>query len=118
MDEEQKYGHFSPGKISEKLRFALNIKDYEIPNHIYHMRRLGYPPGWLQMAKITSSNITLFDFHGSSISNNQFQETIDPSKIIEYPGFNVYQKGLRDVCNLLFLMFSKRLFKIYLYTLT
>lgn len=120
LDEEQKYGHFSPGKISEKLKKALNIGENELPSYIYHMRRLGYPPGWLENAKITSSNIKLFDFHGSSISNNQFEEFIDQEKIVEYPGFNMpLEKGCKDVSyNYFCVYFNYKNMLIYKYNIS
>jgi zinc finger CCHC domain-containing protein 8 len=61
VEDEQKYGHLIPGRISGKLRHALGLKRSEIPLHIYRMRLLGYPPGWLEEARISHSGITMFD---------------------------------------------------------
>lgn len=61
MEDDQKYGHLVPGRISASLRNALGLKRYELPLYIYKMRLLGYPPGWLEEARISHSGIRLFD---------------------------------------------------------
>ena len=38
-------------KFSDELREALDISRRDIPLHIYRMRSLGYPPGWLLKAR-------------------------------------------------------------------
>jgi zinc finger CCHC domain-containing protein 8 len=60
-DIEQKFGHIKPGRPSIGLREALGIENHDIPMYIYGMRTLGYPPAWLNDAKITHSGINLFD---------------------------------------------------------
>nr|CAD7403403.1 unnamed protein product [Timema cristinae] len=94
-----KYAHFSPGKISNSLRHALGLYENELPKHIYRMRQLGYPPGWLGDAKIFHSGITVFNEEGKEVINSDDEEgeiltveskvKYDPSKIIKFPGFNV-----------------------------
>lgn len=61
VEDEQKYGHLIPGRISSQLRYALGLKRNELPLHIYQMRKLGYPPGWLEEARISHSGISMFD---------------------------------------------------------
>ncbi|VVD04414.1 unnamed protein product [Leptidea sinapis] len=61
VENEQKYGHLIPGRISGQLRSALGLKHNELPLHVYKMRLLGYPPGWLEEARISHSGITMFD---------------------------------------------------------
>ncbi|XP_067133948.1 zinc finger CCHC domain-containing protein 8 homolog [Centruroides vittatus] len=89
---------FKPGVISENLRKALDLESYQLPLYIYHMRILGYPPGWLKMAEVESSGITMYDSEGKpegeikedgEIECNYPRIQYDPKKLISYPGFNV-----------------------------
>lgn len=76
------------------------------------MRVLGYPPGWLEEARLQHSGITLFNSDGVAEDDPEaemgeifFQgdrDKFDTEKIIEFPGFNIpTPKGIRDVSNLL-----------------
>lgn len=99
LDDEQRFAHFQPGRISHTLRKALGLSRRQLPRHIYNMRRLGYPPGWMQEAKISHSGISLFDSLGQEVADPADEEgeiitkgskdTYDVGKIINYPGFNV-----------------------------
>ncbi|CAH2073404.1 unnamed protein product, partial [Iphiclides podalirius] len=99
VEDEQKYGHLIPGRISSQLRHALGLKRYELPLHIYRMRLLGYPPGWLEEARISHSGITMFDSAGNAILDADEEEgqiceagskdKFDIKKILDFPGFNV-----------------------------
>lgn len=93
------YSHLVPGKISEKLRKALGLHKSDIPPYIYRMRLLGYPPGWIKEAEEEASNLCMFDIEGKNVSNNKRKKTsIDPEKIVSYPGFNApMEKGTYDV---------------------
>lgn len=77
-----------PGKISNKLREALNLADNDIPIWIYRMRAIGYPPGWLSKAIIDND---IFEADGNQDAKIKRNEDIqyDHSKLIEYPGFNM-----------------------------
>ncbi|XP_028143753.1 zinc finger CCHC domain-containing protein 8 homolog [Diabrotica virgifera virgifera] len=99
LEEEQKYAHLTPGKISDKLREALGIKRNQLPSYIYQMRGHGYPPGWLEEAKFVYSNLTMFDSDGNNVraKNVKKNQGLDTEKIIEYPGFNVpMEKHCKD----------------------
>lgn len=61
IDANQQFGHFLPGVLSQTLRQALGLRDQELPLYVYRMRMLGYPPGWLEDAKVTQSGMELFD---------------------------------------------------------
>lgn len=61
VDATQRFGTFVPGEISNELRKALGLHRNELPLHIYRMRELGYPPGWLENAKVSQSGLALFD---------------------------------------------------------
>lgn len=61
LEADQKFSQFMPGKISESLRQALGLRSRELPLYIYKMRLYGYPPGWLEDAKIAHSGLTLFN---------------------------------------------------------
>ncbi|XP_046965479.1 zinc finger CCHC domain-containing protein 8 isoform X2 [Vanessa cardui] len=99
VEDDQKYGHLVPGRISSTLRNALGLKRYELPLHIYRMRLLGYPPGWLEEARISHSGITMFDSTGTAILDPEEEEgevcepgskdKFDIKKILDFPGFNV-----------------------------
>lgn len=61
-----------------------------MPTHIYRMRVLGYPPGWIEEIKENSSSLEFIDTPNSP-SRGDTGKTIayDLSGVIEYPGFNV-----------------------------
>ncbi|XP_031638325.1 zinc finger CCHC domain-containing protein 8 homolog [Contarinia nasturtii] len=90
LEAEQKYSHLVPGKLSDNLRQALGLRSRELPMYIYKMRLYGYPEGWLEEAKINHSGLSLFH---SEMINNETEDgdekvEYDPTKFIEYPGFN------------------------------
>uniref|UniRef100_A0A034VAI4 Zinc finger CCHC domain-containing protein 8-like protein n=1 Tax=Bactrocera dorsalis TaxID=27457 RepID=A0A034VAI4_BACDO len=96
IDIEQRFGHLRPGKISDKLQTALGLKRGELPFFFYRMRKLGYPPGWLEEAKVVHSGISLINSDGNAVmasedENSQESDEIkyDISKIVDFPGFNV-----------------------------
>ena len=60
-DKAGKFDQFKPGVLSQELRDALGLRSSEIPLHIYQMRILGYPPGWLEEMKDNHSGLELID---------------------------------------------------------
>ncbi|XP_058120465.1 zinc finger CCHC domain-containing protein 8 homolog [Anopheles ziemanni] len=101
VDLEQKYGHFVPGQLSSELRDALGLGSRDLPLHIYKMRQYGYPPGWLEEAKITHSGLQLFDSNGDVVQHSDESDgevdsersKYDVRKIIAFPGFNEPAEG-------------------------
>ncbi|XP_026329318.1 zinc finger CCHC domain-containing protein 8 homolog isoform X2 [Hyposmocoma kahamanoa] len=99
VEDEQKYGHLVPGRISGQLRHALDLKRNELPLFIYRMRQAGYPPAWMEDAKISHSGITMFDSMGKAIQDPDEEDgevcepgskdTYDIKKIFDFPGYNV-----------------------------
>ncbi|XP_067204922.1 zinc finger CCHC domain-containing protein 8 homolog [Linepithema humile] len=99
MSEDQRFSHMIPGQLSPKLRKALGLKDNQLPRHIYRMRMFGYPPGWLEEARLQHSGISLFNSDGVAEADpNQEEGEIiteidkdqyDMKKIYDFPGFNV-----------------------------
>lgn len=99
VDAEQRFGQFIPGQISKCLQKALGLSRSEIPTHVYRMRVLGYPPGWLEGAKVTESGLQLFgDSDTTKLDGGEIDAaaaapvgsaTYDLKKIINFPGFNV-----------------------------
>ncbi|XP_046365702.2 zinc finger CCHC domain-containing protein 8-like [Haliotis rufescens] len=102
---KDRFSQFKPGVMSTELREAMGLGPRQLPMHIYRMRMLGYPPGWLKEAEVDSSGLIMFDkdgrevnLHGEALEDgevNQEEEEetpevkIDTKKIIEYPGFTV-----------------------------
>lgn len=99
IDTPRKFDHFTPGVISRELREALGLRSSEIPLHIYQMRILGYPPGWIEHIKEYSSGLEMIDAATSPSSTEGNQTvTYDYDKIIDFPGFNVpVDRRVRDV---------------------
>lgn len=48
------------GTLSDELLEALELPKNGIPAHVYKMREIGYPNGWLDDAKDEFSGITIF----------------------------------------------------------
>ncbi|KAM0733128.1 Zinc finger CCHC domain-containing protein 8-like protein [Formica fusca] len=99
MSEDQRFSHMIPGQLSHKLRKALGLKDNQLPKHIYRMRLLGYPPGWLEEARLQHSGLSLFNSDGvaeadpneeeGEIITDVDRDQYDIKKIYDFPGFNV-----------------------------
>lgn len=104
MEEGQRFGHLVPGKISPQLRKALGLHRDEVPHYVYLMRRMGYPPGWLEEAKIVNSDLNMFDIDGKHVKILKVnKQGLDASKVVDYPGFNVpLEEGVKDVSFFLF----------------
>ncbi|XP_075033967.1 zinc finger CCHC domain-containing protein 8 [Mixophyes fleayi] len=92
----ERFGKFKPGVISEELQEALGITNNHLPQFIYRMRQLGYPPGWLKDAELENSGLSLYD--GRDTSDGEIEDesltnkkhiSYDVSKLISYPGFNI-----------------------------
>ncbi|XP_016947342.1 zinc finger CCHC domain-containing protein 8 homolog [Drosophila biarmipes] len=99
VDTEQRFGHIRPGKISTKTRHAMGYSRGQLPFMFYRLRVLGYPPAWLEEAKVQSSGIALFNADGSEVIKSDDEDgesdtfKYDINKIVEYPGFNVQPSG-------------------------
>jgi len=116
VDEKQRLGHIRPGLPSTRLRKALGMKgdiDKRLPEFIYRMRDLGYPPAWLRHAEINNSGLSLYMDRGRVLTAEEttngedgelqadFEEVkkvqYDSQKLLEWPGFNVEPpKGYQD----------------------
>ncbi|XP_054008951.1 zinc finger CCHC domain-containing protein 8 homolog [Hylaeus anthracinus] len=107
LDDDQKFDRMIPGQLSSNLRKALGLRDHELPRHIYRMRKLGYPPGWLEEARIQHSGLSLFNSDGvpetdpneepGAIFDDGDKDLYDIKKIFDFPGFNVPPPyGTRD----------------------
>ncbi|KAH0561710.1 zinc finger CCHC domain-containing protein 8 homolog [Cotesia glomerata] len=98
---------FVPGVLSNDLRKALGLSHNELPKHIFKMRTLGYPPGWLEEAKLEHSGLNLYNSDGRRVLDpaEEVGEIFSPEdnikfdikKIHDYPGYNVAPApGVRD----------------------
>ncbi|XP_063820520.1 zinc finger CCHC domain-containing protein 8 [Pseudophryne corroboree] len=92
----ERFGKYKPGSISEELQEALGINNNHLPQFIYRMRQLGYPPGWLKDAELENSGLSLYDGRDASEGEiedesmaNKKHVSYDVSKLISYPGFNI-----------------------------
>lgn len=96
-DAENENASMVPGVLSEDLRAALGLAPNQLPMHIYRMRLFGYPPGWIEEAKIHNSGLSMFvetdkkQLHPGAdegeMENDAFK--YDVQKIYDFPGFNV-----------------------------
>ncbi|KAK4469891.1 hypothetical protein MN116_007396 [Schistosoma mekongi] len=87
---------FRPGRISRELRRALNLSSHDIPIHIYRMRTLGYPPGWLKKA-VVGGNLMMFDSVNVDTLSSNCKVSYNKSALIGYPGFNIeLDRSVRD----------------------
>ncbi|CAH8526181.1 unnamed protein product [Schistosoma rodhaini] len=64
---------YRPGRISRELRKALNLSSHDIPIHIYRMRTLGYPPGWLKKAAVGGC-LLMFDSDNTDSLESEREE--------------------------------------------
>lgn len=99
LNVDQKYDAYKPGVIGKELKEALGIRSRELPIHIYKMRQYGYPPGWLEEAKVTDSGLSMFTHHKSSEGTKDDEEEsaiYDPQLIIDFPGFNTCRGDFID----------------------
>ncbi|KAF6206540.1 hypothetical protein GE061_017774 [Apolygus lucorum] len=88
----------APGVISDELREAMGLQKNQLPPYIYKMRVMGYPPGWLEEAKISNSGINMINSKGERVPDAEEEEgeiyviktKFDFNKIIDYPGYNVW----------------------------
>ncbi|KAK1156408.1 zinc finger CCHC domain-containing protein 8-like [Acipenser oxyrinchus oxyrinchus] len=92
--DEERFGKYKAGTISEELQTALGIPENSLPPFIYRMRQLGYPPGWLKEAEMENSGLALYDGKDDGgmdkDKNDQSRQvSYDVSKLIDFPGFNV-----------------------------
>ena len=49
--------------FSDDLREALGLDESQLPVYIYKMRALGYPPGWMEEAKLAPV-LSMFNENG------------------------------------------------------
>lgn len=77
----------------------MGLRKNELPPYIYRMRALGYPPGWLEEAKVVYSNLDMFDAEGKTVRQKAAKKQgLNPEKIIDYAGFNTPpEKHIKDV---------------------
>lgn len=95
-DNENEYGNMVPGTISDELRSALGLSPTQIPLHVYRMRLFGYPPAWVEEAKVHHSGLSLFvEKDKRQLQPGEDDREVDNSfkydvqKIFDFPGFNV-----------------------------
>lgn len=86
--EVDNFHKFRPGRLSHELRRALDIGRHEIPIHVYRMRTLGYPPGWLKRA-VVGSELTIINSVSETDTNCTSTLKYNRGALIGYPGFNV-----------------------------
>ncbi|TGZ61240.1 hypothetical protein CRM22_008088 [Opisthorchis felineus] len=83
--EVEDFSKFRPGLMSDELRHALNLAAHEIPIHIYRMRTLGYPPGWLRKARV-GGELTMFDSVAALAEDTEVKYNRD--LLVSFMGFN------------------------------
>ncbi|XP_033627362.1 zinc finger CCHC domain-containing protein 8-like [Asterias rubens] len=103
---DQRFANFKPGQLSTSLREALGLDEKQVPPYIFQMRTLGYPPGYMKQAEVLQSGLTVYDVKGEAGNEpGEINPAVkaptktkyDPSKLIDYPGFNVpLPEGVRE----------------------
>ena len=101
IDTDSRFGHFKPGEPSQALRNALGMRDNGLPEYIYRMRVIGYPPAWLLEAQDETSGVNLLDSEGNVVGGDRHHNPsgieYDFKRIIDFPGFNVIpSKDIKD----------------------
>jgi hypothetical protein len=83
-----------PGLPSAELREALGLRDDQVPEYIYRLRDLGYPPGWMRQAEIHESGLGIY-VEGERRAEGEGEEgggraslRYDALKLHSWPGFN------------------------------
>ncbi|XP_031561042.1 zinc finger CCHC domain-containing protein 8-like [Actinia tenebrosa] len=92
--DEERFGAFKPGVISDNLREALGISANEVPPYIYKMRELGYPPGYIP--SVNTPTLALYDADGNvddyvmeDLEDGEDDDEDDKKSLfVRYPGFN------------------------------
>lgn len=90
------------------MKNALSLHREQQPQFIYRMRLLGYPPAWLEEARVSHSGVIMYDTQGRAVLDEDEEEgeiviegakdRFDMTKIIDFPGFNVpLPKNFKDV---------------------
>ena len=97
--DSKSYRGFTPGKLSEQLREALDIRPNQLPPFVYVMRKLGYPTGWLLEAQVKETKLSVVDGQqgeeakskedGNEVKKEEIEQVeYDPDRIYTFPGFN------------------------------
>jgi hypothetical protein len=79
---------FKPGNPSDKLLSALGLKRGDIPEYIYNMRQLGYPPGYKLVGRNWSGMAVYSDRESGDVLKNMQR---DQDEEVLYPGYNAPQ---------------------------
>ena len=99
---DKRFSKFKPGEISDDLRQMIGLKKDQLPPWIYNMRKMGYPPGWLNEALVRESGVAVQEegeVNEISISGNGVEKKvvgIDAGRIILYKGYNCESKSFAD----------------------
>ncbi|XP_077556655.1 zinc finger CCHC domain-containing protein 8 homolog isoform X1 [Haemaphysalis longicornis] len=98
FEYEMQCQRFQPGKLSEELLDALDVRRNELPCFTYKMRVLGYPPGWLKDAEVEESGLEIYGLDDKNANDGEDEEVqYDPTRLISFPGFNVpMPEGVND----------------------
>lgn len=91
---------FKPGVIGDQLLEAIGLHPKEIPIWVYRMRVLGYPPGWLKVADMSKTVVSMHD--GSeevgTLATQPCEAEYNVESLVVYPGFNSpLPEGVEDV---------------------
>lgn len=99
-DDDSQNNAMQPGLISDGLKEALGLRPNQMPLYIYHMRVLGYPPGWMKEAEFETSGLLLYDLSGKAVRDEHSISSgtkYDGTKFVNYPGFNTpVPNGMTD----------------------
>ena len=108
-DPDNKYGQFRPGRLSGRLRNALGIRHNQLAEHIYRMRLIGYPPGWLKEAEVHRSDVSVIGSDGKG----KLQITTYIHKLLQREClFVAFNYIFISICNYLYYILLCKRYKV------
>lgn len=89
--DNDEYNDLIPGQLSDDLKSALGLTDNQLPLHIYKMRNFGYPPAWLEEAKVYYSGLQILTDKSNEFADDKVRNRFkyDIQRIYDFPGLNV-----------------------------
>lgn len=116
-ETQDRWSDLKPGQLSKRLRRALGLSRHRVPAHVLRMRRLGYPPGWLDAAeRCNDAKLRVLTGPSGPKAREERRRSrrYDGDKLVMFPGFNLEsddpaaEPGHLDYCERQSLLQMKR----------